>query len=148
MPVRRRDEWIQIAELTEDDRIKFTQAFLAIVDDEEGDATRFVGHLLGLWFDPFEHLLDYNTGDAKHTTDQPGQASVGDHLNGDLDVVEYWAMKWAANDNDHEPGVDAGLGVPGLDADWYRDILRAKLVSLRVPRRLLEEYVEKKYLDR
>ena len=28
----------------------------------------------------------------------------------------------------------------GLSVDWYRDVLRAKLVSLRLPRRLLVEY--------
>jgi hypothetical protein len=30
-----------------------------------------------------------------------------------------------------------------LSVAWYRDVLRAKLVSLRLPRRLLVEYKEK-----
>jgi hypothetical protein len=31
----------------------------------------------------------------------------------------------------------------GLSVGWYRDVLRAKLVSLRLPRRILLEYKEK-----
>lgn len=31
----------------------------------------------------------------------------------------------------------------GLGVDWYRDIVRAKLVSLQVPRRLLVAYKER-----
>jgi hypothetical protein len=31
----------------------------------------------------------------------------------------------------------------GLDVEWYRDVLRAKLVSLRLPKRLLVAYKEK-----
>ena len=52
------------------------------------------GHLLGLWYDPFEHVFDY-WGDARETADQPGRYDTGD-LQGPQDVVEYWAAKWVA----------------------------------------------------
>ncbi len=57
------------------------------------------------------------------------------------DVVEYWAEAWSEHDSSHEPPHKAGTGL-SLDVDWYRDILRAKLVSLRIPKRLLVAYRE------
>jgi hypothetical protein len=58
------------------------------------------------------------------------------------EVVEYWAVDWSKHGNCHEPPHRAGSGL-GLSVAWYRDVLRAKLVSLRLPRRLLLEYKEK-----
>jgi hypothetical protein len=57
-------------------------------------------------------------------------------------VVEYWAVEWSRHGNSHQPSHQAGSG-PGLGVAWYRDVLRATLVSLRLPRRLLLEYKEK-----
>ncbi len=31
----------------------------------------------------------------------------------------------------------------GLDVEWYRDVLRAKLVSIRLPKRLLLAYKDR-----
>lgn len=39
--------------------------------DPGWEAKAFVGHLLGLWYDPFEHLLDYTSGEAALPADQP-----------------------------------------------------------------------------
>jgi hypothetical protein len=55
------------------------------------------------------------------------------------DVVEDWAVDWSQTGREHKPSHQAGTGL-GLSVDWYRDVLRAKLVSLRLPRRLLVEY--------
>jgi hypothetical protein len=104
-------------------------------------AKALVGHLLGLWYDPFEHLLDYTSGEAGHSLDQPGRFDRND-LDEPQEVVEYWAVDWSKHGNGHEPPHRAGTGL-GLSVTWYRDVLRAKLVSLRLPRRLLREYKEK-----
>ena len=109
------------------------------------EAKAFVGHLLGLWYDPFEHMLDYGSGEARASADQPGEFDRNP-LNAPQDVVEYWALEWSENDKFHEPPHKAGTGL-GLDVDWYRDMLRAKLVSIKLPKRLLVEYKEK-LLDR
>jgi hypothetical protein len=138
MTVSRNDEWIQIAALSERDEIFLTPEFLAVMGELGWEAKAFVGHLLGLWYDPFEHTLDY-WGDAKATRDQPGRFD-GD-IEGSQDVVEYWAAIWAANGKFHEPPHKAGTGL-GLGPDWYRDVLRSKLVSIRIPKRLLVEYRE------
>ena len=94
--------------------------------------------VLGLWYDPFEHLLDYTSGEATCTQDQPGEFDRNgiDELQ---DVVEYWAVDWSKHGNSHEPPHRAGTRL-GLGVAWYRDVLRAKMVSLRLPRRLLLEY--------
>lgn len=141
MTISRNEEWIQIAELDEQDRIHFTPDFQELMGELGWEAKAFAGHLLGLWYDPFEHLLDYGSGEATCTRDQPGEFERND-LSDPQDVVEYWAVTWSKNDNSHQPSHDAGLGM-NLSVEWYRDVLRAKLVSLRLPKRLLVEYKEK-----
>ena len=141
MTISRNEEWIQIGQLDETDHLRFTEEFQALMGDLGWEAKAFVGHLLGLWYDPFEHMLDYSTGEAKWSRDQPGQFDRNG-LALPQDVVEYWAESWSKNDNCHELPHLAGTGL-GLSVDWYRDVLRAKFASLRLPRRLLVEYKEK-----
>ncbi len=102
------------------------------------EAKAFVGHLLELWYDPFEHMLDYSSGEATATLDQPGEFDRNG-LDEPQDVVEYWATRWSVHAKMHRPSHEAGTGLE-LDSAWYRDILRAKLVSLRLPERLLIAY--------
>lgn len=141
MPISRKDEWVQVAELDENDRIYFTAEYRKAMGQLGWEAKAFVGHLLGLWCDPFEHLLDYSSGEATLTEDQPGEYDRND-LNDPQDVVEYWAEIWSKNSKFHKPAHQAGTGL-GLDIVWYRDILRAKLVSMRIPKRLLTAYKDK-----
>ena len=141
MPISRHEDWVQIAELDDQDQIRFTPEFRALMGDLGWEAKALVGHLVGLWYDPFEHLLDYTSGEASCSQDQPGQFDRNG-LDEPQDVVEYWAVDWNKRDNCHEPPHRAGSGL-GLSVNWYRDVLRAKLVSLRLPRRLLLEYKER-----
>jgi hypothetical protein len=138
MPVSRHEAWVQIAELDAQDQIRFTREFQELMGELGWEAKAFVGHLLGLWYDPFEHMLDYSSGEATVTLDQPGEFDCNP-LDEPQDVVEYWARHWSMYPNAHSPSQEAGTGL-GLDAAWYRDILRAKLVSLRLPERLLIAY--------
>jgi hypothetical protein len=141
MPVSRHEDWVSIAELDDRDQIRFTPQFQALMGDLNWEAKAFVGHLLGMWYDPFEHMLDYTSGESICSEDQPGQFDRNG-LNGPQDVVEYWAVDWSQHGKGHESAHRAGSGL-GLSVAWYRDVLRAKLVSLRLPRRLLMEYKEK-----
>jgi hypothetical protein len=138
MTISRNEEWVQIAELDEDDQIHFTPAFRELMNDLDWEAKAFVGHLLGLWYDPFEHMLDYTSGEARHSEDQPGHFDRNG-LDEPQEVVEYWAERWGKNDKNHQLPHEAGTGLE-LDTAWYRDILRAKLVSMRIPKRLLLAY--------
>ena len=138
MTIAKNETWIQIADLNAQQEIRFTPEFQEIMVDLGWEAKAFVGHLLGLWYDPFEHMLDYNSGDAKHSKDQAGSFSCND-LDEPQDVVEYWAERWAKNSKEHAPTEDSGTGL-GLDVTWYRDVLRSKLVSIRLPKRLVVAY--------
>ena len=86
-------------------------------------------------------MLDYTSGEAQFTDDQPPGDFSNNNLDEAQDVVEYWGTIWAQNGEIVDPPHKAGTGL-GLDAAWYRDILRAKLVSIRLPKRLLVEYLE------
>jgi hypothetical protein len=141
MTISRNEAWVQIADLDEDDHIHFTHAFRELMNDLGWEAKAFVGHLLGLWYDPFEHMLDYTSGEARYSEDQPGQFDRNG-LDEPQEVVEYWAERWSKNDQNYQPPHEAGTGLE-LDTAWYRDILRAKLVSMRIPKRLLLAYREK-----
>jgi hypothetical protein len=90
MPVSRNDEWVQIAELDAQDHIRFTQEFQSLMGNLGWEAKAFVGHLLGLWYDPFEHMLDYTSGEAESSLDQAGTFDRND-LSKPQEVVEYWA---------------------------------------------------------
>jgi hypothetical protein len=94
MPITRNETWIPIAELDEQDQIRFTGEFQAIMGDLGWEAKAFVGHLLGLWYDPFEHMLDYTSGEATSSPDQPGHFDRNG-LDEPQEVVEYWAVDWS-----------------------------------------------------
>jgi hypothetical protein len=141
MPISRREDWVQIAALDDPDQIRFTREFQNLIGELGWEAKAFVGHLLSLWYDAFEHMLDYSNGKPTCTQDQPGQFDRKS-LDEPQDVVEYWAVEWSRHGEYHTPAQQAGSGL-GLSAEWYRDVLRAKLVSLRLPRRLLLEYKER-----
>jgi hypothetical protein len=138
MPISRHEDWVQIAELDDQNQIRFTGEFQELMGDLGWEAKALAGHLLALWYDPFEHMLDYGSGEATCTQDQPGRFDRNS-LDEPQDVVEYWAVEWSRHGKHHQPAQQAGSGL-GLSAAWYRDVLRAKLVSLRLPRRLLLEY--------
>ena len=66
------EAWVQIASLDNQNQITFTDEFLEIMGELGWEAKAFAGHLLGLWYDPFEHMLDYSSGEARFTADHWG----------------------------------------------------------------------------
>ena len=94
MPTCRNEEWVQIAELDEQDQIRFTAEFQSLMGDLGWEAKKFVSHLLTLWYDPFEHVLDYGSGEAKFSSDQSGTFDRNG-LDEPQEVVEYWAKTWS-----------------------------------------------------
>jgi hypothetical protein len=141
MPIHRDDYLLQVAELDAQDQIRFTTKFEALMGDLGRDAKALVGHLLGLCYDPFEHMLDFTGGEATCIDDRPGRFDRNS-LDEPQDVVEYWAVKWSKHGNDHQPSHFAGTGL-GLSAAWFRDVLRSKLVPVRLPVRLLTQYKDR-----
>lgn len=83
------------------------------------EAKAFIAHCLSRWDDNFEHLLD----------------DFGpDHEDHELEIVDYWGPRLAENHKDT---------FPQCDPDFYRNVLRAKLRSLILPQKLIEDYFEK-----
>ena len=120
------EEYMQIAELTQDNEIKFTQAFLDSTVKLGGNRRKFASNLISHWGNELSTLLDYFGPD-----DQEADLYTGldtDQFDVREDLPELWEY--------HE------LAADGLDAEWYRDILRAKIVSIKIPKRLIENYVK------
>ena len=83
------------------------------------EATAFIAHCVSQWGDEFEHLLDCR---------DKGLAAL------ELDVVDYWGPTFVKKFRGEYPSCDAA---------WYRDIYRAILRSLVLPRELIDKYFEK-----
>ena len=82
------------------------------------EAKAFIAHCISRWEDRFEHLLDYW---------EKGHNPI------ELEVVDYWGPTFAER---------FGREFPQCDADWYRDIFRAKLRSLILPKKAIDMYFE------
>jgi hypothetical protein len=120
------EEYIQLCELGEDSEIRFTQQWLDATR-ELGAATRtFAAHLITHWAPEFSRMLDYFGPDDAEVDTFTG-------VNGDpMDVREDIPYTWEYIE----------LPFSGLTCEWYRDIMRCKLVSLKVPARLIKQYIK------
>lgn len=125
--------WIRIAELDLGGRRVFTKEYLEIMGELGWEAKAFAAHLITHWSDEYEHTLDCE-GEAEEEDDES------------IDVVSYWGERWS------QARWPETLQEQ-MSAEWYRDILKAKLLTIALPRRLLVEYrdkcreLEKKLLD-
>lgn len=118
------DEWIQICYI-KDNEICFTPEYLNIAGCLGWGARKFASHLISHWEIKYQNILDYF---------------------GPEDVEEDW---YSGIDGE---GMDVGdmmpelfetyqIPIDGLDSEWYRDIMRAKLASIKLPKKLIEQYV-------
>lgn len=121
-----KEEWVNVCELTDTGEIKFTKDFLDTTKELAGGARKFASHLISHWSKEFETLLDYFGPDEAETDWYSG--IDGDPMDVREDVPDMW--------NYYE------IPFEGLDTEWYRDVMRAKLVSLKLPKRLIENYVK------
>lgn len=120
------DEWVQIC-YVKDNEICFTQEYLNLTRKLGWGARKFAAHLVCHWDRKFESALDYFGPEEAEEDWYSG-------IDGEpMDVGELHAEQFEYQ----------GIPVPDLDNEWYRDIMRAKLVSLKLPKRLIEEYVNK-----
>ena len=80
------------------------------------EATAFVAHCVSQWGDAFEHLLDCfeKTREGR-----------------ELEIVDYWGPRFVKKFQ---------KDFPLCDSDWYRDVFRAILRSLILPKSLIDEY--------
>ena len=75
--------------------------------------------------DPFEHLLDYTSGESTCSQDQPGQFDRNG-LDEPQDVVEYWAVDWSKHGKYCMSRHTGPVPDWAWSVSWYRDVLRAQ----------------------
>jgi hypothetical protein len=128
------DEWVAICKFDSNGDIRFTDEYLELTKIIGNGARRFAAYLITHWDTQFQNMLDYFGPDDATEDRYTGT------LNGALDVRHDITDLWEYY----------GKPIKGLDAEWYRDILRSKLVTLKFPKRLIEQYVklEKKNIGR
>ena len=119
------DNWIQIC-CVENNEICFTKEYLNIIKHLGWGARKFAAQLITHWDPQFQGVLDYFGPEEVEEDWYSG-------IDGEpMDVGELIPDLFEAR----------GIPVEGLNSEWHRDIMRAKLISLKLPKKLIEEYVK------
>ena len=118
-------DWVQICHVVENE-ICFTNEYLSITKCLGWGARKFAAHLITHWEPKFQNALDYF---GPEEADEDWYSGIDGES---MDVGELIPDLWEVH----------GLPIEGLDGEWHRDIMRAKLVSLKLPKKLIEQYVE------
>lgn len=120
------EEWVSICEFTDDNEIKFTKEYLKLTKEIGCGARKFASHLITHWAPDLQGLLDYF---GPPDIEKDWYTGVdGEPMDVRDDIPELWEI--------------SGMPCEGLKAEWYRDIMRAKLISIKLPKRLINEYVK------
>ena len=120
------DEWISICEFDAENEICFTKEYLELTKCLGWGARKFAAHLITHWDLEFQTMLDY-FGSPDEETDKYSCVD-GEPMNVKEDVTDLWEYY--------------GKPYEGLEGEWYRDILRSKLITIRLPKRLIKTYVD------
>jgi hypothetical protein len=121
-----KEEWLSVCELTDSNDLQFTKEYLEATKTLGGEARKLASKLVTHWTKDFGNLLDYFGPEEVEKDWYSG-------IDGEsMDVCEDTPAIWEYQE----------LAFDGLDAEWYRDVLRAKLVSVRIPKRLINDYIK------
>ena len=120
------EEFIPICEFDAENEIKFTKEFLALTKELGGGARRFAAMLITHWDVSFTNMLDW-FGPVDSEADKYSGID-GEPMDVREDVTDLWEYH--------------GIPFDGLDGEFYRDVLRSKLVTLKLPKRVIKAYVE------
>lgn len=120
------EKWVSICKTDSDNEICFTEEYLALTGELGWEARRFAAHLITHWAPEFQSMLDYFGSDEEDKDKYSG--IDGEPMDVREDVTDLWEY----------------YGIPhdGLDGEWYRDVLRAKLLTIKLPERIIKEYVK------
>lgn len=120
------EEWVQICKLDSENEICFTEEYLEITKELMWGARKFAAHLITYWDLEHQNILDYFGSDDDEEDKYSGINGQPMNVREDVtDLLSYYDKPYS-----------------GLDGEWYRDILRAKLITLKLPKRLIAEYVK------
>jgi len=119
------EEWVTICKMDADGEICFTQEYLDLTNELGGGARQFAAHLITHWDAEFQSMLDYFGSDED---DEDRYSGIdGEPMDVREDITDLWEYY--------------GKPFDGLEGEWYRDVLRAKLLTIKLPKRLIAEYV-------
>lgn len=124
--IDKNEEWVGLCELDDSNEIKFTQEFLDLTKELGGETRKFASRLITHWTKEFEGMLDYFGPDE---ADKDWYSGVDGEA---MDVREDIPSMWEYYEIPFE----------GLDSEWYRDVMRAKLITLKLPKRLITQYAK------
>jgi hypothetical protein len=120
------EECVQVAEIGNDGEIRFTKEMLELTNNFPG-LRKFVARLISHWEgDMLDTMLDYFGSDEAEGDQYSG--IDGEPMSVRTDIPDLWSYK--------------DLPIPGLSSEWYQDIMLAKLVSIKIPERLIKEYIK------
>jgi len=120
------EEWVSICKLDDNGEICFTDEYLELTSDLGWGARKFAAHLATHWTLEFQSMLDYFGPDDAEEDLYSG--IDGEPMDVKEDITDLWEYY--------------GIPYDGLEGEWYRDVLRAKLVTIKLPKRLIREYVK------
>jgi hypothetical protein len=120
------DKWVKICDFDSEGEICFTKEYLDLTSELGCGARRFAAHLITHWDDDFQSMLDYFGSDDEEEDKYSG--IDGEPMDVREDVTDLWEYY--------------GKPYDGLEGEWYRDVLRSKLVTLQLPERIIKEYVK------
>lgn len=120
------EEMVSICELDADNEIRFTKEYLTLTSELGWGARKFASHLISHWTLDFQSLLDY-FGPMEDEQDKYNGID-GEPMDVREDITDLWEYY--------------GQPYDGLEGEWYRDVLRAKLLTIRLPKRLIVDYVK------
>ena len=120
------EKLISICEFDEENEIRFTKEYLNLMEGTN-KARPFAAQLISWWgVENMQTLLDYFGPDDEEMDKYSGIDGAPMDIRTDLtDLMEY-----------------KDLALPDLDGEWYRDVLRSKLITLKFPERIIKEYVK------
>jgi len=120
------ENWVQICKFDEDNEICFTNEYLQLTKELGWGARKFAAHLITHWDgDNLQNILDYLGPEDAEEDKYSG--IDGQPMDVKEDVTDLWEYY--------------GKPYDGLEGEWYRDVLRSKLVTLKLPERIIKEYV-------
>lgn len=119
--------WINICKFNNTNEIIFTDDFLKATRSLGGKRRAFACQLITHWEgDDLKKLLDY-FGPEEEENDLYSGVD-GEPMDIDECLMDIWEYKEIC-----------GLE---MEAEWYRDILRAKLLSIKIPKKLIDAYIK------
>ena len=120
------EEWVKLAEMGDDNEIRFTKEWMDITQDLCGERRRFTSLLITHWDLSLASMLDYFGPDELEKDLYTGVD--GEPMDVREDIPSLWEYK--------------EMPFEGLSSEWYRDVMRAKLITLSLPVRLVNEYAK------